>query len=172
MKSKTEIAETAAVCGLYCGACGIYIATQENDLAKLEYYAKMMNQTIDETRCNGCRSSVVTNYCKKCKFTKCAADKRIGFCGECNEYPCNDLKEFQAMMPHRAELWESQERIKAVGWEQWMAERLLYFSCKQCNTVNTAYDMKCRNCGTEPGNEFVKNNQNAILEFFATKKRT
>lgn len=171
MNTKNEIAELAAVCGLYCGACGIYIATQENDVAKLENYAKMMNQTIDETRCNGCRSSVVTNYCKICKFTKCAAEKGISFCGECKEYPCNELKEFQAMMPHRAELWESQEQIKAVGWEKWMIERQLYFSCKQCKTVNTAYDMKCRKCGAVPGNEFVKNNQDIIQKFFANRAK-
>jgi hypothetical protein len=170
MTTKNKISELAAVCGLYCGGCGIYLATQENDVPKLEYYAKMMNQTIDETRCNGCRSDVVTNYCKKCTFTKCAADKGIGFCGDCAEYPCTDLMDFQAMMPHRAELWQSQERIKEVGWEKWIEERKHYFSCKECNTVNTAYDMKCRKCGSAPGNDFAKNNQEAILKFFA--KRT
>jgi hypothetical protein len=172
MKGKQEIAETAAVCGLYCGACGIYIATQESDMAKLENYAKMMNQTVDETRCNGCRSSVVTTYCKRCKFTKCASEKGIGFCGECNEYPCAELKEFQAMMPHRAELWESQKRIMEVGWEKWINERHIYFSCKQCSTVNTAYDMKCRKCGAMPGNEFVINHSESIHKFFAGRKQS
>ena len=41
----------------------------------------------------------------------CAADKGLEFCGECEEYPCEELKQFQAERPHRIELWESQERI-------------------------------------------------------------
>jgi uncharacterized OB-fold protein len=75
------------------------------------------------------------------------------------------------MMPHRAELWESQERIKEVGWEKWINERRIYFSCKQCSKVNTAYDMKCRKCGATPGNEFVNKNQKVILDFFQNKSK-
>lgn len=32
---KTAIPEIAAVCGLYCGACGIYMVIQANDIEKL-----------------------------------------------------------------------------------------------------------------------------------------
>jgi hypothetical protein len=53
---------------------------------------------------------------------KCSTEKGIDFCGQCPEYPCADLKTFQAQAPHRSELWKSQERIKEAGYEKWYAE--------------------------------------------------
>jgi hypothetical protein len=43
-----------SACGLYCGSCGIYLATQENDEEKLLQYALVLNQPFDETMCDGC----------------------------------------------------------------------------------------------------------------------
>ena len=45
----------ATACGLYCGSCGIYLATQENDSEKLLQYAIVLNQSFGETLCDGCR---------------------------------------------------------------------------------------------------------------------
>jgi hypothetical protein len=147
-----------SVCGLFCPACGIYYSTQENNVENLKKIAIRINVPFEEIRCNGCRTEVITAYCKNCFMKKCAAEKGIDFCGECNEYPCTELKEFQSKLPHRAELWKSQERIKEIGWENWFNEMIDYFSCNECESLNGWYDFKCRECGTIPGNDFVKNN--------------
>jgi len=151
-----------SVCGLFCHACGIYYATQENNVEKLNQIASKMNLPLEETRCNGCRSETKTAYCKNCFMIKCAAEKEIDFCVECSDYPCLELKEFQSKMPHRVELWKSQERIKEIGWENWFLEMVDYYSCKECKTINGWYDIKCRHCGSTPGNDFVKNNMAVV----------
>ena len=46
---------------------------------------------------------------------RCATEKGVDFCVECEEYPCADLVEFQGAMPNRIELWKSLERIKRSG---------------------------------------------------------
>ena len=73
----TLIPEIASVCGLYYGACGIYLATQQNDIEKLTRYAAMLKQPLSETRCEGCRSDRKTAYCNNCFMIKCSREKNI-----------------------------------------------------------------------------------------------
>ena len=97
-------------------------------------------------------------------MTKCAAEKAINFCSECSEYPCAELKAFQAQMPHRNELWTSQERIKEVGFKKWYGEMIEHYSCPECQTINSAYDLACRKCGAAPSCNYVNLHQNDIIE--------
>ena len=145
-----------SVCGLYCGACGIYLATQENDIEKILKYAVVLNQSFDDTFCNGCRSSKKSAHCIKiCSFIKCTFIKGIEFCGTCKQFPCKELTDFQSKMPHRVEIVESQNRLKEIGWEQWLIEMKEKYACSQCNTINTAYDLACRKCGNTPSCKFA-----------------
>ncbi len=163
----------AAVCGLFCPACTIFIGTRE-DHERLKVLAEHAHKPVEELRCDGCRSEKRCYYCReRCKMGKCASEKGVDFCGECNEYPCEDLRAFQAAMPHRIELWKSQERIKEVGYEKWYREMIEHYSCLKCGTINSAYDLKCRNCGGEPSCEYVSRHKQAIirqLEQWSEKK--
>lgn len=145
-----------SVCGLYCGACGICLATHENDNDKILQYAVVLNQSFDETFCYGCRAGRKSAHCSKiCKFIDCTLKKGIEFCGECEKFPCLDLCNFQSKMPHRVEILESQIRIKEIGWEKWLIEMRDKYACPKCNSANTAYDIHCRECGYIPGSKFV-----------------
>lgn len=155
--------QKAAVCGLFCEACSIYIGTME-DPQRLAMLAGIMNKPVDEMKCAGCRSELRTDYCRNCKMYACAADRGIDFCVECSDYPCQEIKTFQSILPHRLELWQSQDRIKEVGWEQWYREKLEHYACPQCGTVNSAYDGACRKCGATPSCEYVKVNAKGIAE--------
>lgn len=148
----------AAVCGLFCPSCSIYISTME-DPRRLAMIAQGVNQSVEETRCQGCRSQAKGSYCKTCKIYTCAAEKGLDFCVQCNDYPCAELKDFQAILPHRLELWQSQERIKEVGWEQWYKEKSSHYACPRCETTNSAYDKACRKCGATPSCEYVRVNR-------------
>ncbi|MDD4238233.1 MAG: DUF3795 domain-containing protein [Desulfotomaculaceae bacterium] len=160
----------AAVCGLFCPACGLYIGTKE-DPEKLKGIAERTQQPLEKVTCYGCRSDKRSFYCEHlCTMYKCAAEKGIDFCGACNEYPCESLKEFQAAMPHRIELWQAQERIKEAGYEQWYMEMLEHYSCPTCGTINSAYDMACWKCGATPGNAYVSKHKDEIIQQMAKKK--
>lgn len=160
----------AAVCGLFCPACHVFIGTKE-DPERLKAMARQVQRPLDEMQCNGCRSAKRCYYCEtKCTMAKCATAKGVDFCGECVEYPCKDLKAFQAEMPHRIELWKSQARIKEVGYEKWYAEMIEHYSCSQCHTLNSAYDIACRKCGTTPSCAYVSLHKDEIMRHLAKGK--
>jgi hypothetical protein len=155
----------AAVCGLYCEACSWFIATTE-DPERLKRLAVQFGFSEEEARCHGCRSDKRLPYCADCKMSACAAERGIDFCSECDAYPCDDLKEFQSVMPHRIELWESLEQIKSIGFEKWLEEVRKDYTCPQCQVLNSTYDLKCRKCGEEPSCRYVAKHKHAIEEFF------
>ena len=98
-------------------------------------------------------------------------DKKLAaVCGECADYPCEALKIFQAELPHRIELWKSQESIKKAGYEKWYAEMMEHYSCPQCGTLNSAYDLKCRKCGTAPSCGYVRLHEDEIIRFLSNRK--
>lgn len=82
-----------APCGNDCLACLRYIATQSNDISKLNEVAELWNRvgwrdevvSPEEIKCYGCSS---VNFCRY-EIQKCASEKKIDNCGSCNDYPCN-----------------------------------------------------------------------------------
>ncbi len=144
----------AAVCGLYCESCTLYIATRD-DPQRLTHLANRFQLTEEEMTCYGCRSDKRSPYCEQCKIFSCAAERGIDFCGDCTEYPCDELKQFQAERPHRIELFDDLKQIKAVGCQRWLKEIRGNYTCPECQCINSAYDLKCRKCGNEPSCNFV-----------------
>ncbi len=158
----------AAVCGLYCEGCSLYIATTE-DPARLTAMAARFQMSEEEVKCYGCRTEKRGPYCRVCKMFDCAAQKGIDFCVECEEYPCEALKEFQSAMPHRIELFKDLDRIGATGWENWLKEIKENYTCHKCGTINSAYDIKCRKCGKEPGCDYSAAHKEAIEMFLKNR---
>jgi hypothetical protein len=151
----------AAVCGLFCPSCTVYIATHE-DPERLKILAERFGLPPEELMCDGCRAERRSFYCRgRCHMAKCAAGKGIDFCGGCDEFPCDNLKEFQSQLPHRIELWDSLKRIDEAGWGTWFAEQTSDYSC-DCGTINSAYDFECRECGAEPSCGYVKKHKDTI----------
>lgn len=156
----------AAVCGLFCPACAVYIATRE-DPQRLALIAGRWGVSVEEAKCDGCRSPRRFVYCRTCKMGSCATDKGVDFCGECDEYPCEDLKGFKEEMPHRIELWSDLDRIEEVGYEQWFDEKLDFYACPKCGVINSAYDLACRNCGETPSCQYVGLHRDAVMAHLA-----
>jgi hypothetical protein len=160
----------AAVCGLFCPACHVYIATQE-DPERLKILAERFQRPIEEMQCNGCRSDSRCFYCNTvCFMSRCAQEKGVEFCGECADYPCDGLEAFQKEAPHRIELWQNQARITEAGYEQWYREMIDHYSCPECGTLNSAYDLSCRKCGSEPSCEYVRLHKDAIMRHLEKRK--
>ena len=97
---------TAAVCGLYCEACTLFIATKE-DPPRLKELAARFQLSEEAIKCYGCRSAKRGPYCEKCHM----------------------------------------------------------FTCPACQSINSAYDLKCRNCGHEPSCAYVAKHKQAIEQF-------
>ncbi len=160
--------KTAAVCGLYCQACTICIATAE-DPERLKRLAGLFQVTEDDIRCCGCRSDKRTPMCEQCRMYNCAKGRGIEFCSECADYPCEALTQFQSARPHRRELWNDLEYIKSHGCEAWLELVRKRYACPKCRCINSAYDLQCRNCGEEPSCAYVAEHGEAIRKYLATR---
>jgi Protein of unknown function (DUF3795) len=86
--------DSAAVCGLNCGECSAYIATQKApDIRKQLAEKDGINE--ESLRCNGCRSQKRCLCSEQCKMFDCAWERGYEFCHECSDYPCAELKLFR-----------------------------------------------------------------------------
>jgi len=82
-------------CGLYCGACPLYLARTDEGLRK----RIAEGQGISEGKvvlCAGCRpmqGRVAFDWAKSgCDTYDCAiGDKKVEFCYECDDFPCLKL---------------------------------------------------------------------------------
>ncbi len=99
----------------------------------------------------------------------CSKQKSISFCSECEEYPCEQIKEFKEQMPHRIELFDSLKYLKENGLEEWVNKMKSNYTCPVCGSMNSAYDIKCRKCGAYPGSEYAERHEEEILNRLKNK---
>lgn len=151
----------ASVCGLYCGACTVYLATQE-DSTHLIHLAGRLGQTVEETRCQGCRSGRLSKHCRACDLSACANEKGVDFCGACSDYPCKKFEAFRLERPHRRDILRDMDRILEAGAGTWVKEAALRYACPNCAATNSGYDLACRKCGHEPGSSYAGDHGEAI----------
>jgi hypothetical protein len=97
-----------AYCGLDCGECEAYIATQNNDRAGLEATAMKWveqfgakNITAEMCVCDGCASGkrISTAHAATCAIRLCASKHGIETCAHCDDYGCAVLQQFFAFAP-------------------------------------------------------------------------
>jgi hypothetical protein len=125
-------------------------------------------QSYNDTLCDGCGAERKSSHCSKiCIFIDCKNKKGVDTCTDCNEFPCQALNEFKTKMPHRAKIIDAQKRMKTTGNEKWLIEMKDYFSCPQCNTINSAYHLACRKCGVIPSCQFVSEHKDEIEQYLS-----
>jgi hypothetical protein len=97
-----------AYCGIICTDCPGYVATQANDLVKLEELAEharkeygMPNVTVASVMCDGClsASSRKRGYCAECAIRACGVEHGVANCAHCPDYACEKLTAFFNMAP-------------------------------------------------------------------------
>jgi hypothetical protein len=135
----------------------------------LSLVAGRLAQTIEETRCTGCRTALLSKYCRTCSLVTCAGDRHLSFCNQCPDFPCSEFEAFQTGRPHRLELKRDLALCEELGVREWLRRAEARYSCRSCGTVNSAYDIRCRKCGREPGSAFVAEHGAAILKDMARR---
>lgn len=134
-----------AFCGLYCGACEIFLM---NELGRIKEKAKEWDMKIEDLECFGCKSNQNAIYCRDCFFKECAASKELDFCVECIDFPCNKLRDFRNdKFPHHSIVLKNLEIIKEKGYKYWLVDQENRWKCKKCGLKFTWYEESCDNCG-------------------------
>lgn len=87
-------------CGHDCARCLTYLATisddEETRRKSQRFYMDEFgfNIPLEKLRCLGGRSGDLFYLCKGCPWMKCAKEKGLSACSEC-EHPCKPLSEYR-----------------------------------------------------------------------------
>jgi hypothetical protein len=134
-----------AYCGLWCGACDVMEANRRGTVEQL---AAAWHGTVDELRCDGCKTATIAIYCRDCTFRACAQRRGLEFCSECAGYPCAELTAFRNdENPHHSIVMHNLDRIAAIGGPAWCEEQRIRWSCPACGERFTWYAESCPSCG-------------------------
>lgn len=153
--SKQDLKKLVGICGLYCGTCGIYLASRDNDAEQLSEISQGTGIPGDKIRCNGCLSDEVFPRCIECRhgFRQCAREKKVTWCFQCSEFPCHRLTLFRDVhvvdgISHHAHVIEDLQYIKDHGIEDWVKKQEKAGSCSECGKRLYWFSRECPQCHT------------------------
>lgn len=116
-----------APCGLYCGFCYIYKASNDEALAK--EIAKKRGIKLEDVKCLGCVEE--RGACKMlfnnavCPTYECAVNqKSLRFCYECKDFPCLKLApvaDRAQEIPHNMKIYNLIS-IQRMSLKKWLEE--------------------------------------------------
>lgn len=140
-----------AVCGLYCGACPVYIATQTKDEEKQKALLKQFSsRPIEDLLCDGCiGGGRLFPSCRTCAIRACPNDKQdVVRCSDCPDLPCSRITNLNnAGLVHLREVLQNLEQIQKMGITKWAKYEEERWQCPKCHLPVAWYDTKCSNCG-------------------------
>jgi hypothetical protein len=150
---KKDATKLVAICGLYCGTCPSYLAYQENDVEEIQRTAQRLGIPVEEVHCEGCLSGRVRARCVECPigFRKCAAEKKVTWCFQCPDFPCQRLSDFRNVhivngISHHAHVIDDLSYMKEHGIEQWIDKQEKSGSCPQCGKRLYWFSRVCPRC--------------------------
>ena len=96
-----------ACCGIECGQCPVFLATQADDDAQRTKLSRSWSKLLGaelapaDMNCDGClaREGRWFRHCRVCGIRACCADKGLANCAPCQDYPCLRLEELFAVVP-------------------------------------------------------------------------
>ncbi|MFX1376949.1 MAG: DUF3795 domain-containing protein [Promethearchaeota archaeon] len=146
------IKELLAPCGLYCGACRVFISFRDNNLKLkqeiLPFYQAYGAETVDDIVCTGCLSEgIIFKFCQTCLIKECIVDKKVEGCRECDEFPCSIIKNWPSPVGKKVML-RAIPRWRELGTEKWVEEEENRYVCPKCGTSLFRGALKCNNCNS------------------------
>ncbi len=142
-------------CGLYCGVCGVYYATRDDNHTFLEkllemYRAKMPGLekvSVDDLRCEGCLSENPSFFCKACAIKDCTRGRGYAGCHECAEFPCAHIENFPMPVGKQVILRAVPYR-REHGTEKWVRDEEARYVCPECANRIFRGAKRCNKCKT------------------------
>jgi len=146
-----------APCGLYCGACGVYIATRDKNEKFRTVMGNLYGTKPEETECLGCMQPdppmKLYSFCKTCTMRSCVKSRGYYSCHQCKEWPCNKIENFgfatgirvmkRAIPLWRAKVAECGDEKGSIEWARGECER---YHCPSCGKPLFRGAQVCRAC--------------------------
>lgn len=145
-----------APCGLYCGVCGVYIATRDNNSKFKAVLAQLYGSSPEKTECHGCmQSDLLFEYCTTCSIRDCVTTKGFYSCHQCPEFPCKFQKRFpfpvgQKVMLRAIPEWRNYclQYGREKGNIIFAQAQLDRYKCSKCGASLFRGAKRCRECKT------------------------
>ncbi len=137
--------DTLAPCGLYCGVCGVYVATRDNNQKLKEKFTKAYGVTPEQIDCNGCLSDHRFVYCQSCGIRSCITEKKIEGCHQCDTFPCDLINDFPVPVGKKVILRSVPER-KKLGTQKWVESEEKRYTCPNCRENLFRGARRCGGC--------------------------
>ena len=112
-------------CGLPCFHCPAHLATSNPEIRKI--VSETLKLPEDKVTCEGCKPQEGRIRLLKphiqCKIYQCVNEKKIDFCNECEDFPCERFQPYadQANFPHNTKMFQLC-MMKKLGFEKWAEE--------------------------------------------------
>jgi hypothetical protein len=153
-----------APCGLYCGACGVYIATRDNNEKFKTVMGNLYGTRPEDTECLGCMqpesSKKLYAYCRDCKIRDCVRSKELYSCHQCEDWPCKMVTNFplatgRKVMMETLPKWREKvaEQGDEKGSEEWARSVCERYHCSSCGTPLFRGAQRCRSCKKQVAEE-------------------
>ena len=146
-----------APCGLYCGTCGVYIATRDNNEKFKQVMGNLYGTKPEDTQCKGCMQTdppeMLYEWCKICKIRDCVKSKDFYSCHQCEDWPCDMIKNFglatgRRVMQRTIPIWR--EKVAELGDEEgsveWVRHECTRCHCSSCGKPLFRGAQRCRYC--------------------------
>lgn len=146
-----------ASCGLYCGACGVYIATRDKNEKFKQVMGNLYGTKPEETVCLGCMQpeppKEIYGYCNTCSIRNCVRSKGFYSCHQCTDWPCDMIENFgfatgRRVMKDSIPGWREKVSLfgdekGSVEWARSVCER---YHCPSCGQPLFRGAQRCRHC--------------------------
>ena len=145
-----------APCGLYCGVCGVYIATRDNNEKFIEkllgvYQGKLpgLEQlTKKDIQCRGCLSGDTSVFCTTCGIKNCTREKGYTGCHECDDFPCEHIEHFPVKVGKKV-IMRAIPYWREYGTEKYVQDEEARYVCPDCGHNLFRGAKRCNKCKTE-----------------------
>ena len=142
-----------APCGLYCGVCGVYYATRDNNDNFLERLLTMYQEkipdlagvSIDDLKCDGCLSDRVSLFCRSCAIKDCTREKGYSGCHQCRDFPCGHIENFPMPVGKKVIL-RAVPYWREFGTEKWVLNEEARYLCPECGHTVFRGAKRCNKC--------------------------
>ena len=153
-----------APCGLYCGACGVYIATRDNNEKFKTVMANLYGTRPEQTACLGCMQpdppEKIYAYCSSCPMRDCVRSKGYYSCHQCEDWPCDFVENFgfatgREVMKKTIPLWKKKvaEHGDEQGSVEWARAECERYHCPDCGQPLFRGAQRCRTCKKDVAEE-------------------
>jgi len=144
-----------AHCGLYCGVCGVYYATRDNNTKFLERLLAMYSEkipglegvSIEDLKCEGCQSERVNLFCSACAIKACTQDHGFDGCHQCDRFPCNHIDNFPMPVGKKVIL-RAVPYWREHGTRKWVQAEEARYTCPACGHKIFRGAKRCNQCKT------------------------